>query len=96
MYVNANQAGEGKGVPSGFSLGLQYVPGAPLSFVELGALITLNQLSPERSGWQGLMLWTSSVGLQQSMMDEFPQSIASRCSLRECLGSLTQFNLRHK
>ena len=32
----------------------------------------------------------------QSRIDKIFQLITYRCSLRECLGSFTQFNLRHK
>lgn len=46
----------------------------------------------EGSGNQGLLFRTAA----QTRMDEIFQPITYRCSLRECLGSFTQFNLRHK
>lgn len=96
MYFNAHKAREGKGVTLGFSLYLQCRPAAVLVPIGLSVLVNLNDLGSERSRWQGLILCPSSLGLQQIEMDEFLQPIASRCSLRECLRSFTQFNLRHK
>lgn len=67
-------------------------------------LVTLSWLSPESCGLAGpgvggrrvANLGLLSRTLAQSRIEEIFQLTTYRCSLRECLGSFTQFNLRHK
>lgn len=71
--------------------------GEPVPRPGLGDLLSASWLSRSavgcgRSGNLGLLFRTAA----QSRMDETLQLITYRCSLRECLGSFTQFNLRHK